>query len=50
MALSAGADTAAGPATPAGVEMLLAEGFIEGCLSMLDAHLEMDAVVSRQKN
>ncbi|EAB7358934.1 hypothetical protein K4M66_001909 [Escherichia coli] len=31
------------------IEMLLAEGFIEGCLSMLDVRLEMDAVVSRQK-
>ncbi|MGS3448545.1 antiterminator Q family protein [Klebsiella electrica] len=28
------------------IEMLLAEGFIEGCLSMLDVRLEMDAVVS----
>lgn len=28
------------------IEMLLAEGFIEGYLSMLDVRLEMDAVVS----
>ncbi|TLI73097.1 MULTISPECIES: antiterminator Q family protein [Enterobacteriaceae] len=32
------------------IEMLLAEGFIEGCLSMLDVRLEMDAVVSIQNN
>lgn len=32
------------------IEMLLAEGFIEGCLSMLDVQLEMDAVVSIQNN
>lgn len=32
------------------IEMLLAEGFIEGCLLMLDVCLEMDAVVSIQNN
>lgn len=32
------------------IEMMLAEGFIEGCLSMLDVCLEMDAVVSIQNN
>lgn len=32
------------------IEMLLAEGFIEGCLSMLDVRLEMDAVVGIQNN
>lgn len=32
------------------VEMLLAEGFIEGCLSMLDIRLEMDAVVNIQNH
>ena len=32
------------------IEMLLAEGFIEGCLSMLDVRLEMDAVVIIQNS
>jgi hypothetical protein len=32
------------------IEMMLAEGFIEGCLSMLNVPLEMDAVVSIQNN
>ncbi|GJK86880.1 TPA: antiterminator Q family protein [Citrobacter amalonaticus] len=32
------------------IEMMLAEGFIEGCLSMLNVPLEMDAVVSVQNN
>lgn len=32
------------------IEMMMAEGFIEGCLSMLDIHLEMDAVVIVEKN
>ena len=32
------------------IEILLAEGFIEGCLSMLDVRLEMDAIVSIQNN
>ncbi|WP_433647460.1 antiterminator Q family protein [Kosakonia pseudosacchari] len=27
------------------IEMMLAEGFIEGCLSMLDIHLDMDTAV-----
>ena len=30
------------------IEMQMAEGFIEGCLSMLDIPLEMDAVVEKQ--
>ncbi|ANI82397.1 antiterminator Q family protein [Kosakonia oryzae] len=32
------------------IEMMLAEGFIEGCLSMLDIRLEMDEVVFIEKN
>ncbi|ARD60181.1 antitermination protein Q [Kosakonia radicincitans DSM 16656] len=30
------------------IEMMLAEGFIDGCLSMLDIKLEMDSVTIRQ--
>ena len=32
------------------IEMQLAEGFIEGCLSMLDIRLDMDALVEIEKN